>query len=41
MLNDRLSNLTIISMNNDLLKIIDYDNIIDIFAQKQRRVHLL
>ena len=41
MLNDRLSNLTIISMNNDLLKICNYDAIIDVFAQKQRRINLL
>ena len=41
MLNNRLSNLTIIAMNSDMLNTIDYQHIIDIFAQKQRRSELI
>ena len=35
MQNNRLSNSTIIAMNSDLLKTLDYQEVIDIFAQKQ------
>lgn len=41
MLNDRLSDLTILSMNSDLISSINYDNVINIFAQKNRRAELL
>ena len=40
MQNNRSSNLTVITMNSDLLKTLDYQQIIDIFAQKQRRSEL-
>ena len=41
MQNNCLSNLTIIAMNSDLLKTLDYQEIIDIFAQKHRRSELI
>lgn len=38
---DRLNNLTIMSLENDLLKTIDFSDIINQFAtRKARRVHL-
>ena len=41
MLNNCLSSLTVIAMNSDMLHTIDYQQIINIFAQKQRRSELV
>ena len=41
MLNSRLSSLTVIAMNSDMLSTVDHNQIIDLFAQKQRRCELI
>ena len=41
MLSIRLSNLTIIAMNSNMLNTIDFKRIVDILSQKQRRSELM
>lgn len=41
MQNNRISSLTVLAMNSDMLNSINYQQIIDIFAQKQRRSELV